>query len=178
MGYRKMEDIGAEERWYLFQDYLKNELSYNQMADVHKVRKGSIEKFIRTLWNKFQNVHASKCLKAGPPIKVEDLNKVLEKRYAESDAINKGFMRLLSKEEELLSDSELLFSEFLLEEGDDRRALERSGLHVGLNKAEPASYTEACKIRALYLKRKANVSAYIYEMRKRNLAVLEKDGKA
>jgi len=171
--YRSLKELGDDEKWQVLVEYLKNDLSNKQIGHIYGLSASQIDHMTSQLWTKFQNIKEAKMLAhARTPI-----GEVLARTYSSVDGINKSFLSKLSKEQELLTDNELLFCEFLLEFGDEVKAVEKSGLNVGLSTGDRASYKEGCRIRAMYLKKKENIKAYIYEMRKRNLEVLKSDGK-
>jgi len=176
MAERGVKDLSEAERWQLLVKYLENSLSHKQIGHLFKLSAKSVESFISTLYQKFQNVREAKVLLNNQNPYNPQFHKVLLAKYVDSEHINGTFLERLSKEEDMLSDYEILYAEFLMEYGDDVRAIERSKLNIGLNQGDPKSYREGCNLRSLYLKRKPNVASYIYDMRKRNLGVL-KDGK-
>lgn len=174
---RTLKDLSSAEKWDILQLYLKNELSIAQIEKAYSLSERTVHQFIRILWQKMRNIKEAKLL-ASTKFGDWNLQKVMKEAYIDTEEINTTFLSKLSKEDELLSDSELLFCEFFLEYGDEVKAIISAKLDIGLDKAQKSSYKDACKLRAVYLKKKPNVRSYIYEMRKRNLEVLNEDGKS
>lgn len=174
---RSISDLSNEEKWTLLSQYLDNRYTKRQLGSFYNLKKTQVEAFINHLYRKMKNIIETKALD-NLPIEASGVDIKLFKAMRDTDHINEAFLKNLSKEDEMLSDKELLFTTYLHEYGNELRAIRESGLDIGLNKNEVSSYKEACKMRALYLKRKENVRSYLYELRKRSLDVLEEDGKS
>lgn len=171
-----LANLSDEDRWDILNSYIKNQESNAEIAERHSLSIKSFEDFIRSTYSSFQNTRETKMLLA--TTNRPDLFETLKQKYIDSDQINEKFLEKLSGDTDLLSDSELLFCEFLMEYGDDAKAIEKAKLNVGLKKTTESltSYNDALKLRSFYLKKKTNVASYLNEQRKRNLDIL-KDGK-
>lgn len=169
-----MKTKSGQEKWEVLEEYLKGEKSLYQIAEDHGVTQKAAEHFIATTYRRFQNMRESRMLVRTQGDR--QLQRAMVAKYVDSEHINRVFLDRLSEEGDPLSDYEVLFAEFLVELGNGAKAVQKSKLDVGLNKQERATYVDACKLRAFYLKRKPNVLAYIHEVKRRNLFNLE-DGK-
>lgn len=170
-------NLSASEKWNILQDYLGLKLSNKEIREKHNLSEKHLEDFIRSLYRRFQNARETKTLIATQQQDASTSELIL-KQHVDSTQINKAFLDRVSQPTEPLSDHEILFSEFLLEYGDDAKAIEKSKLNVGLKKINGKGhinpeYHDALIMRAFYLKRKANVSRYITEQKKKNLKVLD-----
>lgn len=173
---KALSSLTDGERWGMLQAYMDCEISNQDIVDKFGITYKALENFIRTTYAKFQNARETKLLIATQTR--PDLYESMKTKFIDSDQINQAFLDKLSNADELLTDSEILFCEFLLEYGDEVKAIEKSKLNTGLKKTTETigSYTDACRLRSFFLKRKANIQAYINEQKKKNLSVL-KDGK-
>jgi len=174
-GERVLKDLDDTEKWSLLKDYCRGEQNNVELGAAYRLSNVSIYTFITTIYQKLQNVREIRMLigtSHNPTF-----SEIMRKKHVDSEHINKVFLSLLSEPEEPLTDNEIMFCEFLIEYGEDTRAIDKAGLAIGLKRSEIQSFREGCKLRAFYLKKKANIAAYITKARQDNLGVLENYGK-
>ena len=170
---KTIKDLLDSEKWSILSDYVSGDTS-NNIAKKHGCSKGTVNNLCKTTMEALQNIYNSRLLLTRNH--ESGLNKIMREK-CNPEHINDSFLQLTSSPEEALTEQEILFCEFLVEYGNEAKALVKAGMDNGLNREKKASYIEACKIRAFYLKRKKNVASYIQEIRQRNLGVLEERGK-
>jgi hypothetical protein len=173
-------NLEPSDKWIILIDYVSLKLSNSEIATKHSISEGALEDFIRTIYRKFLNAKETKAL-IGSQSSNPNYTASIIKNHVSAEVINEGFLAKLSTDEDVLTDAEILFSEFLLEYGDDVKAIEKSKLNIGLKKYcgkgnVNTEYADALIMRSFYLKRKPNISLYIADQKKKNIAVL-KDGK-
>ena len=172
---RELKELTAEEKWNILKAYCENKLTTQEIAEEYNIKYESVDRLVSKVYKALQNVREIRMLMATQHD--SKFSEIMRKKYVDSEHINKSFLSLLSHPEEPLTDSEILFCEFLIEFGVDEEAVIKSKLDVGLKKDQKASYLEGCKLRAFYLKKKPNISAYVQKTRQANLGVLDKYGK-
>ncbi len=173
-------NLKPEEKWAILFDYYSLKKTNREIADSYSIKEGALEDFIRGIYRKFQNARETKVL-IGSQGANPNYTSTIIKDHVSSEVINGPFLKKLSSDEDILTDAEILFSEFFLEYGDDAKALEKAKLAIGLKKYGAKGeinpeYQDALIMRSFYLKRKPNISLYIAEQKKKNISVL-KDGK-
>lgn len=171
--YRSLENLSSSEKWDLLTSYIKCTEVSSQTCKRLNIKDKVLEKFIYTLYKKFQQARETKML-----LKTQympEVHQIMKTKHIDSDHINELFLKRTSQDGEmLLTDFELLFCEFILEYGDDLKAIEKSKLNIGLKKeGSKAVYKEACLMRAFYLKRKPNIAYYLNQERKKVLKGLD-----
>ena len=165
------QSLDIAKRWKIIEDYLACKLSNNDIAEKYQVSVKTVETTVQETYKKFQNVRETKTLLATQ--KRPDVFLQLKSDHIDSSRINQAFLDALSEPDSyVLTDSEMIFCELFVNNGDELQAVEEAGLHVGLNKRDPATYKEAVRLRAFYLRRKPNVAQYLNEVRKKSLSVL------
>lgn len=173
---KSIKSLTSDQKWNILIDYISLSSSNKEIESKYSISDKALENFIRSLYRKFQNARETKTLIATQYVP-DTTHKAIED-HVTSDHINEKFLSCVSKPDEALTDKEILYCEFLIEYGDERKAIEKSGLGVGLKKKDARShemveYKEALTLRSFYLKRKSNVSQYITEQRRKNLVVVE-----
>lgn len=169
---KNITNLKPQEKWGILEDYMSLKMSTSEIAKKYKVTSKSISHFIRRFNSKFYNARSIKTLMVQTSEALAyRKQELLEKTNPET--LNKEFLELVSREDEPLTQEEILFAELLLEYGDDITAIRRANLDVGLIKNNRALYKEAMQMRAFYLKKKLNVRDYITQARKRNLELIE-----
>jgi hypothetical protein len=174
-GERTLKDLEDAEKWSLLKDYCSGDYNNVELGESYRLSNESVDTFIATVYKKLQNVREIRMLigTAYNPT----FSEIMRKKHVDVEHINESFLSLLSGPEEPLTDHEIMFCEFLIEYGEDHTAVAKSKLDVGLKKSDKGSYYQGCKLRAFYLKKKANIAAYITKARQANLGVLENYGK-
>ena len=174
---RKLElkELTPENKWNLLKDYCENRLTTQEIADKYNIAYEKVDRLIAKVYKSLQNVREIRMLMATQGN--DKFSEIMRKKYVDSETINQVFLEKLSHPDEPLTDSEILFCEFLIEYGMDEEAIIKSKLDVGLKREQKASYLEGCKLRAFYLKKKPNIVSYIQKTRQANLGILEKYGK-
>lgn len=164
--------LSPEQKWNLLASYVKMDKGTTDLCKEYNIREDTLRTFISTLYKRFQQAREMKLLIANQHS--PHLFSIMKKKYVDSEHINRLFLERVSGEEELvLTDNEILFCEFLIEYGDEVKAIEKSKLTVGLRKDSKELYEEACRLRAFYLKRKPNVANYLNQEKKRTLRTLD-----
>ena len=165
------QSLDIAKKWKIIEDYLQCKLSNNDIAEKYQVSVKTVETTVQETYKKFQNVRETKTLLATQ--KRPDVFLQLKSDHIDSSRINQAFLDRLSEPDSFeLTDAEMIFCELFINNGDELQAVEEAGLHVGLNKRDPATYKEAVRLRAFYLRRKPNVAQYLNEVRKKSLSVL------
>ena len=163
--------IEPHQKWLILEEYLNCKLSLQDIADKYRMSRDTVESFINSLYKKFQNVRETKMLLQSQ--KNPKYFQCLQKNHFNPERINEEFVQLLSEPNDLvLTDQELLFCELFVSDGDELKAIEESGLSIGLSEGKQKGYREALKIRAFYLKRKFNIAEYIKHLQKQRIEVL------
>ena len=166
------QSLDISKRWKIIEDYLQCKLSNNDIAEKYQVSVKTVETTVQETYKKFQNVRETKTLLATQ--KRPDVFLQLKSDHIDSSRINQSFLDALSEPDSyVLTDSEMIFCELFVNNGDELQAVEEAGLHVGLNKRDPATYKEAVRLRAFYLRRKPNVAQYLNEIRKKLVVTME-----
>jgi DNA-binding CsgD family transcriptional regulator len=172
---RKLSDLDDAEKFSLLREYCSGDKNNVELAAQFGISNEAVDTFIKKIYKKLQNVREIRML-IGTSYN-PTFSEIMRKKHVDSEHINESFLSLLSGPEEPLTENEILFCEFLIEYGEDDKAIAKSKLDISLKKSEQASYREGCKLRAFYLKKKPNIAAYITKARQENLGVLENYGK-
>ena len=167
---RGADKLTSADRWDMLKDYIDNKITNSAIAEKYNVSYKVLEDFIRDTYQSFQNTREAKLLVA--TASRPDVFQTMKAKYIDSESINKPFLEKLSEPHDPLTDSEVLYCEFLFEYGDDAKAIEKSKLNVGLKKTHLPTYTEGLKLRSFFLKKKPNVMLYLSEQKRRNLDIL------
>jgi hypothetical protein len=164
---RNIDNLKPQEKWGILESYISLKTPLAKIGEEYNLSRPSVKHFVSRFANKFNNSRSIRLLMTDKMNSVEIIERV------NPELMNEKFLSLTSKENEPLTQEEILFSELLLEYGDDITAIKRSNLDIGLVKDNRALYKEAMQMRAFYLKKKSNVREYITEARKRNLGLIE-----
>lgn len=89
------------------------------------------------------------------------------------DSINKPFYESLSRSDQPLSDSEMLYCAYYISTGNSIDALIKAELDSGLDKGTRAVYEKNCLLRSEALKRKRNVQEEIRRLQHERLNINE-----
>lgn len=163
--------IPEEKKWKILEEYLNCKLSIQDIADKYEVSYKSVESFISTLYKKFQNVRETKVL-LNTQSNLKYFQQI-QKNHLDPNRINEEFLQSLSEPDSLvLTDQELMYCELFSSDGDEVKAIESSGLHIGLTKNKDKSYYDSIKLRSFYLRRKLNVAEYLKSLQKQRVQVL------
>jgi len=173
---KSFKNLTDSVKYNILKDYISLVLSSIELCTKYSISEKDLENYIRTLYRKFQNARETKTLIATQ--RTPQLSSKLIEEHVRSEHINGLFLNLVSEPDEPLTNQEILYSEFLIEYGDEVLAVEKSGLGIGLKKKDGkghdiVEYREALTLRSFYLKRKPNVSQYITAQRAKNLTVIE-----
>ena len=166
----KPEDIQK-----LVYDYTYCHESLGSLAEKYRVEKATINNIIANFQTDLNNIKETYDLIAEQKEDMTfDTPARAKRRVVHPKIINEVFLEQLSDEsDDYLTDAEAQYVWILVHTSNNTRALADSGLDKGLvkprTKDSPVSYENSLKIRGYYLRGKANVKAYLLELRERKL---------
>jgi hypothetical protein len=162
---RELKGIVREDCFYkVIEGYIKGKTTPELSTEFHY----SEDKIIRMVEEHYKDLVNAKeahalCITRGG----DGYNPVFEKLKA-SEVMTESFLALLSPWDSCtLSEEEALFSWIYVHKGDSIEAVESSGLNIGLFEERPVTYKRGILTRSLYLQNKANIAAYIKELREK-----------
>lgn len=165
---RKSGKLDLKTKWAVIEEYIESKLSNTDIAEKYEISPRAVNRIIDEAYRKFQNVRETKHLIATQ--RLPDKFRINHVPLIQPEQINESFLQLLSEEDSLvLTDNELLFSEYFVHLGDEKQAVKKSKLDKGLNKGVKKGYEEGLELRSFYLRRKPNVAKYISELQKESL---------
>jgi hypothetical protein len=161
---RKLNGIVREDCFYkVVEGYIKGKTTLELAKEFHY----SQDKIIYMIEEHYRDLVNAKEAHALCITSKEGYNPVFEKLMA-SEVMTENFLALLSPPEACtLTEEEALFSWIYVHKGDSIEAIEASGLQIGLFADRPVTYKRGVLTRSLYLQNKANIAAYIKELREK-----------
>lgn len=162
----------AERKWLILEEYLRCKLSIPDIAIKYSTSPDKVERFISKLYKNFQNVRETKMLLQSQ--RAPEYFKSIQKNHLDPDRINREFLSKLSDPlSPSLTNEELIYCELFVSDGDSCKAIEESGLSVGIDKGDRGSYQNAIKLRDFYLRKKENIKEYILFLQRERVKLLE-----
>lgn len=170
----KTKVIKTPNKYKILEEYIYSSKTNREIALALGVAEKTVENTIGKLYKDFCSVRESKCLLAEKSLPLNYKSEVLNTNH-----INDSFLQLLSEpDSQLLTDNELLYCEMYNQDHDEVKAIELAKLNVGIRKdsKDPKGYRTALQLRSYYLRKKPNIAAYLTQLQKDRLSILE-DGK-
>ena len=170
----KTKPIKTPNKYKILDAYIYSGKSNREIAISLGVAEKTVENVIGRLYKDFCSVRESKCLLVEESLPLNYKSEVLNTNH-----INESFIKLLSEpDSQVLTDNELLYCEMYNQDHDEVKAVELAKLNVGIRKdsSNPQGYRTALQLRSYYLRKKPNVAAYLQQLQKDRLSILE-DGK-
>jgi predicted DNA-binding protein YlxM (UPF0122 family) len=173
------DNITAKHKYDIIDDYIYSSLSNSEIAKKYGTSENNVGLIVARHFKALSNVRETKFLlqsQLGSQRFAMEKSEVLD-----TDKINQEFLDLLSEPDSIsLTDNELIFCELYNDDGDEIRALEESGLGVGLKRTKDIrdreGYQNSLKLRSFYLRRKPNVGAYLLQIKQDKVKAIT-DGK-
>jgi len=173
------DNITAKHKYDIIDDYIYTNLTNKEISEKYGTSEKNVGLIIARHYKALANVRETKLLlhtQVGNSRFVMSKNEVLD-----TNKINEEFLSLLSEPDSLvLTDNELIFCELYNDDGDEIRAIEESKLNAGLKKTKDIrdreEYVHAVQLRSFYLRRKANVGAYLLQIKQDRIKSIT-DGK-
>lgn len=158
--------LSPAERYQLLEEYMSGEYTIGQLRDRYNLNDSeALIKFINGTITRLNIVKETSAI--NPATQSHYLN------YKPTSLVNEPFLELLSPPAASITDEEMTYCYLYVFTGDNRSAIEQSGLDAGLNHKriikDTPTYDYALRVRGLLLRNKPNVKAHIDLLRSEKL---------
>lgn len=171
----ELEEMPIAVKYAIIEDFLSASLTNQQLADKYQTTKVAVDHIIDRHYKSLKNIKETRFLLTNNPNSTRPMNQQSSKTintiykilFTDGSTTEEFLERISSDEDLTLTNWEAAFCYNYIYSTNEIDALEKSGLTVGLIKAEEAggekrnNYDKACRLRSTYLRRKPNIAKEI-----------------